>query len=74
MYTRGGDDEDENEASAAQRPPRWFPAWPFVYLMGSELLLVGGVMSGAGGTSDGHQMPQWVFKRLHVMDVVKEGG
>lgn len=32
---------DESEAAVAQRPPSWFPVWPFVYLMGSELLLVG---------------------------------
>lgn len=73
IYKWAGDGEDD---PAAQRPPRWFPAaWLALSLPeGSELLLVADVMSGGGGSWDGHQSPRWVFQRLHVLNVVKEDG
>lgn len=64
---------DESEALAAQRPLWWLPAACLAFSLpdGIWALFVG---CDEQRTWDGHQLPQWVFQRLHVMNVAEEDG
>lgn len=65
IYKWGHDNEDVRQLRGLLGDSQ-LPVWSLVYLMRSELLLVGCAMSGGGGTWDGHWLHRWVFQRDFV--------